>query len=311
VVDDCGNPVDIGSLVASFSNGDVPLPLTDMQNGQWAVSWTPGVVKATGVTVTMNAVSSNLSGSVQETIGLAGGESQPIVASQPVSAVTLTPGPFAPGDLMLIQGTGLADSQAPSSSSTLLAIGPEIAPLLYVNPTQMIAMVPPDILVNSTPQLALSRDTSTILLPAVSIAAAHPAIWSKDGTGQGQALIYNADTSATTLADASNPATSGSPIIIYCSGLGTVDVQGNAINVPAVTIGGAPAMISYSGRALAGSYPPGGAPMLAGVVSATSAGLYQITAMVPAGLANGPAAVIVTSAGQTSQPGVTIMVAGQ
>ena len=46
-------------------------------------------------------------------------------------------------------------------------------------------------------------------------------------------------------------------------------------------------------------------------MSATSAGLYQITAMVPVGLANGPAAVIVTSAGQTSHPGVTIMVAGQ
>ena len=311
VVDDCSNPVDTGSLVASFSNGDVPLPLMDMQHGQWAASWTPGVIKATGVTVTINAMSSMLSGSAQETTGLASGESQPIVAAQPVSPVTLTPGPFAPGDLMLIQGTGLADAQAPSSSSTLLAIGPEVAPLLYVNPTQVIAMVPPDILVNSTPQLAISRDTSTILLPAVSIAATHPAIWSKDGTGQGQALIYNATSSATTLADASNPAQAGGGIIIYCSGLGAVDAQDNAINVPTVTIGGAPATVSYSGRALAGSYPQGGAPMLLGVVSATSAGLYQITATVPTGLANGPASVIVSSAGQTSQTGVTMMVAGQ
>jgi hypothetical protein len=38
--------------------------------------------------------------------------------------------------------------------------------------------------------------------------------------------------------------------------------------------------------------------------------LYQITAVVPAGLANGPAAVMVTAAGQSSQTGVTVAITG-
>jgi uncharacterized protein (TIGR03437 family) len=316
VVDDCGNAIDSGSVVASFNNGDPPLPLSDIQNGQWTASWTPGVVQSNGVTVTLTAKqpAANLSGTAQETIGLAGGQSQPIVASQPVSAVTLTPGPIAPGDLMVIQGSGLADAQASSSSSTLVLIGPRSAPLLYVSPTQVIALVPPDVPVNSTTQIAMSRGTSVVLLPAVNISTTHPAIWSKDGTGQGQALIYNAapsaNSSATTLADASNPAQAGGTIIIYCSGLGAVGAQGNATNVPTVSIGGAAAKVTYSGSALPANYPPSGAPMLLGLISASLGGLYQITATVPAGLASGPTQVIISSVGQTSQSGVTMMIAG-
>jgi uncharacterized protein (TIGR03437 family) len=311
VVDDCGNAIDSGSLVASFNNGDPPLSLTDIQNGQWSGSWTPGVVQSNGVTVTLNATqsSANLSGVAQETVGLAGGQSQPIVASQAISAVTLTPGPLAPGDLMVIQGSGLADPHA-SAANPLVLVGARTAPVLYADPSQVIALVPPGVPVNSTAQLAISRDTSVILLPAVNIATTHPAIWSKDGTGLGQALIYNASPSSTTVADASNPASSGSTVIIYCSGLGAVDAQGNAINVPTVSIGGAAAKVTYAGFAVPAQYPPGGAPMLLGVVSSSLGGLYQITAVVPPGLATGPAAVIISSASQSSQSGVTMMIVG-
>jgi uncharacterized protein (TIGR03437 family) len=310
VVDDCGNAIDSGSVVASFNNGDPPLALSDIQGGQWTASWTPGIVQSSGVTVTLtaNQPTANLSGTAQETIGLAGGQSQPIVASQPVSAVTLTPGPVAPGDLMVIQGSGLADAQ--SSASTLVLIGPRSAPLLYVSPTQVIALVPPGVPVNSTAQIAISRDSSVALLPAVNISTTHPGIWSKDGTGQGQALVYNATSSATTLADASNPAQASGAIIIYCSGLGAVDAQGNATNIPTVSIGGAAANVTYAGSALPANYPPSGAPMLLGLISASLGGLYQITATVPAGLPAGPASVIISSAGQTSQSGITMMIAG-
>ena len=133
-MDDCSNLINTGSLVASFNNGDAPLPLKNMQNGQWSMNWTPGVVKATGVTVTLQAMSSTLSGGAQETVGLASGETQPIVATQPVSVATQTPGPFAPGDLMLIRGSGLAD--AGSGSSTLVAIGAQAASLIYTSPSK-------------------------------------------------------------------------------------------------------------------------------------------------------------------------------
>jgi uncharacterized protein (TIGR03437 family) len=310
VVDDCGNAIDSGSVVASFNNGDPPLPLSDIQGGQWTASWTPGIVQSNGVTVTVtaNQPTANLSGAAQETVGLAGGQAQPIVASQPVSAVTLTPGPIAPGDLMVIQGSGLADAQ--SSASTLVLIGPRSAQLLYVSPTRLIALVPSGVPVNSTAQIAMSRDSSVVLLPAVNISTTHPAIWSTDGTGQGQALVYNATSSATTIANASNPAQTGGAVIIYCSGLGAVDAQGNATNIPTVSIGGAAAKVTYAGVGLPANYPPSGAPMLLGLISASLGGLYQITATVPAGLASGPAQVLISSAGQTSQSGITMMIAG-
>jgi len=208
----------------------------------------------------------------------------------------------------VIQGSGLADAQ--SSASTLVLIGPRSAQLLYVSPTQVIALVPSGAPVNSTAQIAMSRDSSVVLLPAVNISTTHPAIWSKDGTGQGQALIYNATSSATTLADVSNPAQAGGTIIIYCAGLGAVNAQGNATNVPTVSIGGATANVTYAGVALSAAYPPSGAPTLLGLISASLGGLYQITATVPAGLPGGPAQVLISSAGQTSQSGVTMMIAG-
>jgi uncharacterized protein (TIGR03437 family) len=305
-MDDCGTAIDSGSVVASFDNGDPPLSLNNVQNGQWSVSWTPGAVKSDRVTVTLKAATSSLTGVVQKTVGLNSGQSQPIVASL-VGAATLTPGPLAPGDLIVLQGSGLAGA----NSNTALLIGGQPAPLLYVNPSQVIATVPASAKVNSTPQIAVSRDANIVLLPAVNIAATHPAIFSSDGTGQGQGLVYNAAaTTATTLADASNPAAPGSTVIIYCSGLGAVDAQGNAVNPPTVLVGGIAATVAYSGLALTDSYPPSGAPTLLGVVSASLGGLYQITATVPSGLPAGPAPVIINSANQTSQSGVTMMIAG-
>jgi uncharacterized protein (TIGR03437 family) len=314
VVDGYGNAINTGSVIASFSSGDSSLPLTNIQNGQWSASWTPHFIPPNGVNVTLTATSSNLCGTTQEIVGLGAGQSQPIVAS-PLSAVTQTPGPFAPGDLMLIQGSGLADATSSSNTQVVFA-GGQSAQLLYVNPSTLVALVPPGVVANSTPQFYISRDSATILVPVVNISATHPAVLSQDGTGQGQALVYNAtassNTAAATLAIASNPAQPGATIVIYCSGLGAVDAQGNATNIPTVSIGGVAANVTYAGKALAAGYPPGGAPALlpGGLVSAGLGGLYQITATVPPVLAGGPAQVLISSVGQTSQSGVTMMIAG-
>ena len=51
------------------------------------------------------------------------------------------------------------------------------------------------------------------------MAAAQPAIFTWDQTGQGQGLIYSA---AGTLADAASPVKAREAVVIYCSGLGPV-----------------------------------------------------------------------------------------
>ena len=98
-------------------------------------------------------------------------------------------------------------------------------------------------------------------------------------------------------------------MILYCTGLGATDSSGNAIHPVSVSIGGQIAAVTYAGVALARQYPPAGAPnLLGGLASTGLGGLYQITATVPQGVANGTVAVIVTSAQQGSRAGVTMVI---
>src|SRR5262249_52983729 len=41
VVDDCGNFLNQGSVVASFSNGDPPLSMLPLGAGRWTATWLP------------------------------------------------------------------------------------------------------------------------------------------------------------------------------------------------------------------------------------------------------------------------------
>ncbi len=94
--------------------------------------------------------------------------------------------------------------------------------------------------------------------------------------------IHHADyTLATTVV----PATSGETVLIYGTGLGLVSTQqadGTSANgestiaLPSVTIGGTPAMVTFSGLA------PG------------FVGLNQVNVVIPSGLASGNQPVIMT-----------------
>jgi uncharacterized protein (TIGR03437 family) len=308
VVDDCGTAMTDGSVVVSFSNGDPPLSLVSLQNGSWATSWQPNSFAGT-VTLSAQAFAGNVSGTTQSTTPL----QQP---SQIPPVLTGAPlGPFAPGDLMMLKGIGLADGQMSSSTDPLpqqlagvsVTVGGGQASLLYADMGEVIALVPLGVPVNASQQVILQRDNA---LPAVApaiITTTHPAVLTKDGSGQGQALVY----AGPTLADVSNPVKSGTTIIVYCTGLGTTDANGNATNMTQLTIGGQPAIVSYAGLALPANYPPSGAPtLLGGQAQVGFGGLYQITATVPGGVFNGPASVVVSSAGQASPAGVTLAIVG-
>ena len=134
----------------------------------------------------------------------------------------------------------------------------------------------------------------------MSLAPFAPAILAVNGQGNGQGAIL--DTSYR-LVDSTNPATAGSTYVsIYCTGLGAVTnqpVTGSpalsdplswTTTIPTVTIGGAPANVSFYGLA------PG------------YAGLYQVNAQVPAGSAKGRAVPVTISIGGAASDGVTIAV---
>src|SRR5207245_8270878 len=93
-----------------------------------------------------------LAGTAQISIGLLTSQRLPVLSGVPASAVSLAPGPLAPGELMLIQGSDLADGQATSidTPQTQLAgasvlIGGRLAPLVYTDVGRVIGLVPSDL----------------------------------------------------------------------------------------------------------------------------------------------------------------------
>jgi uncharacterized protein (TIGR03437 family) len=316
VVDDCGDTITDGLVEVSFSNGDDPLSLVSLQDGNWTATWVPShyssVVKLTAVA---RQLSRNLTGSVDSSTSLQqASQSPPMLSQAPLGVASLAGDKFAPGDLVLLKGSGLASGTASSTAGSLkeqlagtsVLIGGRLASLLYADTGQVIGLVPPDVPVNTSQQLLIERDNALGTLVPVIIAPTHPSVLTRDGSGQGQGLIYKGGS----LADSSNPVKAGDTIVIYCTGLGATDANGAATNAPTVSLGGQVAQITYAGVALPAGYPQSGAPTLLGVVSSSLGGLYEITAKVPNGIASGSAGVTLSSAGQTSQAGVTVTIGG-
>jgi adhesin/invasin len=164
------------------------------------------------------------------------------------------------------------------------------------------AQVPPDLQVNTQNEILVQRNSVPSVASQISVSAASPAIFTQNSSGTGQGAITNAITGA--VANASNPVTPGVDYVsIYCTGLGVTNPAIAAgqpapssppfaptVNTATVTIGGLPAQVLYAGLA------------------PTYAGLYQVNAAVPAGLSPGNQPVVVSIAGQSSPPGVTIAV---
>jgi uncharacterized protein (TIGR03437 family) len=308
VVDDCGMPMSSGSVIANFSNGDPGLPLNNLQNGTWTGTWQPRNTSASTVQVTVKAQlpNSGPTGSAFQSIGLQGAKTLPVLSGGPLSPVTLTEGPLAPGDLVLIRGTNLADapstptSPAPQLAGASVLVGGRALSLFYADNSQLVGQMPLDLPLNTDQQIYVEHGSSVGLGIPLTIAPSHPAILA----------IYDVSGATPILADAGHPAAAGDTVILYCTGLGGVDQSGALLNAVSASIGGQNAPWTYAGPAQPQAYPPSGPPtILGGLASTGFGGLYQITVTVPTGLAAGPATVVVSSAGQSSQAGVNVSVA--
>jgi uncharacterized protein (TIGR03437 family) len=305
VIDDCANLMTSGNVVVAFSNGDPPLRLDSLKDGTWAQTWTPQHSSAT-VTVTADATipDQNLKGQVVVKGGLLTFDTPPQITSAVVNAASLDPqSPVAPGSMIAIFGSKLAGSQsAPTNAplpttlggSSVIIAGLSI-PLVFSSDGQVNGIVPFETAINASQQAILIRGFTPSVPQTVTIAAAAPGIFSKDGTGQGQGVIIVTDASGNQfIADSSHPAKVGDTVTILCTGLGQVSPQVatgvptplapsfNAVNSVVVTIGGASAKITFAG-------------LTPGV-----AGMYQVNAVVPAGATGDQVPVVITAAGQTS-----------
>jgi uncharacterized protein (TIGR03437 family) len=233
-----------------------------------------------------------------------------------------------------------------SDGTTLIAS----APILFANNTQINALVPSVVTAaDDSMQVVVSYDAvlsnatvaSGVSFPYyVNAVAATPGILTTSSTGQGQAAIEMSNGSVYSVNSATNPAPTGSTVMIYLSGLGTptstassatsLAYPGSCISPAAYAT--AESLTTDDGAVIqstalgADMYAPcfttsptvtiGGnsaTVTYAGWVAGSVAGLYQINATVPtkATASNTTSLVVTVGSGTSavsSQAGVTMAV---
>lgn len=228
-----------------------------------------------------------------------------------VDGASFAPAAVAPGELISIFGMSLGAAPAgftvdakgnlpTTTGATQVLLNGKPAPLLYVSANQINAIVPYEVGASGTATIQVVSNGLPSATWGIPVAASAPAIFAVDSSGVGQAAVLNQDNS---LNGASNPAGAGSVIQIFATGGGqtvpasvTGTVAGSSLDSTVLpvtaTIGGADAPVMYHGSA------PG-----------EVAGMLQVNAVVPAGIAPGSAVpIFVTVGGKQSQSGATIAV---
>ena len=193
VVDDCGTSMTTGDVITSFSNGDPPLRLTSLKDGNWVGTWTPQRV-ASPITVTADAAiaDQNLKGEVQLSGSLQAAGATPIFGSAQVVNGASFLSTLSPGSFVTLFGSNLALSTqlAPTvplptvlGGSTIYVAGNQI-PVYYASDGQVNAILPYGLAVNTTQQVLVSTGSSLSVPQSITVAAAAPGIFAATG-GQG------------------------------------------------------------------------------------------------------------------------------
>jgi len=228
------------------------------------------------------------------------------------NAASYLAGPVAPGEIVVIAGNSLAESAAQSAQITaagLIAdslgatsvLFDEIpAPLLYTTAGQVSAIVPYEVSGQTETSIQVEYQGVRSAPLQLAVGLTSPAIFTLNQSGAGQGAIVNQDG---TVNGPGNPAARGDIISIYGTGEGQtmppgVDgliVTAGDLRQPAqgvtVSIGGQDAEVLYAGSA-----------------GDEVAGLLQVNARVPSGIAPGSAVPVTLTVDGSSRTGVTMAV---
>ncbi len=238
-----------------------------------------------------------------------------VALSALVSAASGLPGVISPGEMLVLYGSGLgppALTQAQPANGvygdtlagTAVFFNGVPAPLYYTSATQVAAVAPYE-LNGSQATVLVQYQGQTSSAFTASVAAVSPAIFTLNGTGTGQAVALNSKDNSVN--GPSHPASAGTYVSLYLTGAGQTAPAGtdgvvsglNGATLPSPLAG---VSVSIGGKVTTTNYV-GAAPF-------TIAGVMQINALVPAGLAAGNVPISVTVGGVSTQPGVTITVSG-
>jgi large repetitive protein len=320
VVDNCNNIIPLAAVTANFSDKDPSIALVPQGNGIWSGTWTPKTAQPQmSVEIVATAFLPGARG-IAGTFQLTGTVQPAANAEAPAPAAALNSAnvsgtaQISPGTWMTIFGDRLANGTSsasgpfpPSLVGTTVMIGATALPLDYVSPTQVNALLPFSLTPNAIVSLVVQRNATVSVPIDVTIADIGPAIFAVNGVGTGQGAVTIA-TSGVLAAPVgafpgSQPVKRGDFLAIYCTGLGAVNNTpadgapapsspplATTLANPTVTIGGVPAVVSYSGLA------PG------------LVGLYQVNVQVPDSSPTGNAVNLAISVGSLTSNTVTVAV---
>lgn len=213
-----------------------------------------------------------------------------------VNAASFTAGATPAGSVFTIFGssvaTGVSQASVVPLPTTLLTtsvtVNGELAPLFYVNQTQINAQMPEDIQPGLATVIVKNGTSSSNAVAVVIPATATPGIVVY---GQNQAVVVNQDQSVNA---PTNPAKVGDVVVAYLTGGGPVTASGTlttgarspaglspVTGVNSITVNGKDATVNYIGLT------PG------------SIGLYQANFKIPS-VATGNHPLVITIAGQAS-----------
>ncbi len=236
----------------------------------------------------------------------------PVFTAQGVlNSASYAGGAIAPGELIVIFGTGLGPatlglspltplgSFASYASETTVLFDGVPAPLIYASAVQTSAAAPYSVAGRTSTQIVVQYQGRASAAVTVPVTAAVPGLFSTNTSGTGNGIILNEDLSPNS---ATNPAAKGSIIVLYGTGEGPTTPRG------------------VDGRIAVGVYPKPVLPMKAAVGGAQvevlyagsapgiTAGVFQMNLRLPADVASGPVPVVVTAGTAASQPGLTVSV---
>jgi uncharacterized protein (TIGR03437 family) len=198
------------------------------------------------------------------------------VLSTVVNGASNLSAPIAPGEVVVLYGTGLGPAQLTQSAyaGTTVLFNGTAGALIYAS-AQQVSAIAPNILTGPNVQVSVqygSLATAPVTLP---VAAVSPGLFTYDSSGKGQAAATNSNGS---LNSSANPA------------FGTVTLYATGITPSSsltVTVGGQTATVVSENLVL---------------------GVVQVTIQLPSGLQGLAVPMVIQSGSAASQDGVTIAV---
>jgi len=203
------------------------------------------------------------------------------------------------GDSRIWQTTDFAGNAMPTQLDKVSAtVNGNRAYIYYISPTQVNILAPPNALTGSVPVLLTNNGTASASF-SVQAKSISPSFFVFNGGPYVAATHLNGSLigPATLYPGSSTPAAPGETIVIYANGFGSTNVpvtagsttqSGTLSPLPAITIGGQPATVTFAGLVAPGE--------------------FQFNVVTPSTLADGDQPIVATSSNQSTQSGSLITI---